>query len=377
MNTEAMPQSTAENQYQLKLKEGDFIQVTVTSISQSKVNIDTSRWANVKTAVFTEIETNPSPGSQLYAKVTSLDSGTANLVHERGVYKRNHLPGDSLTVQGVENVSTSLCKANLEETRNLNRLYVAGIAAGTEATVELVKIRGSTAIALPKTIHADGITPGQRVTVQTTAGSQQANLSAIGDTNDQTSLSQLTIEIKLANPACVTGTAEAYITELNGNTAIAAINSYPVDLPEPQEKYNTTVKKGHDGTTVQIGNSDTEIRVQFDHPLPITGRILLEISHRDQGIYHGNLRKYTSPPISTGNSFEGLIYASQNKGRIEYNDRDFTVVVINGVSTSGTATLRIVEISDEIKAEVVGEIEEVSFEDAETTSVDMTNLSKL
>lgn len=372
-----MTSSNTETQYQLKLKQGDFIQVIITSIDRDGVQVDTSGWANVETAVFTEIGTNPSPGTQLYAKVTNLDSATAYLAQERGVYRRNHLPGDSLRVQGVENVSTSLCKADLKETRNLDTIYVVGITAGADVTVELVKIRDSTAVAVPKTIHTKGVSPRQSVTVKTTAGSQQTNLSGIGNTDDQVTLAQLTLDIKLAHPACATGTAEAYVTELEGNTAIAAIDSYPVDLPDPQETRTTTVRKGYDSAAVQIANSDVEISVEFDHPIPITGEILLEISHREQGIYRGHLRKYTSPPISTGKTFDGLVYASQNKGRIKYNNQDFSVSLTNDISTSGTATLRIVEISGAIKAEVVGKIEAISFEDAETTNVDLTNLSKL
>lgn len=364
-------------QYQLKLKERDLIQVTITDIRNDYVQVDTSGWANVETAEVTELAANPSLRKQLYARVADLDSNTASLNQEQGLYKRNHLPGDRIRVRGVENISTNLCRVKIDDSRNLDTIYVVGITAGADVTAEIRKVRGSTAIALPEIIHTEGVNPGQLVAVQTKSGSRQATLTDIGYTDDQGSLPQISIKVQLSEPAKATGTAEAYVTELEGDTALVEIDSYPVNLPNSHDEHKTTVKQGQGRTTVNIGNSDVDIRVNLSHLTPINGTVLIELTHSEQGIYQGDLREYTSPPISVGDTFDGLAYASQNKGRIEYSGRKIPVVLTSDISTSGAATLRIVDLSEKIRAEVHGEISEVSFEETNTATVDMTNISKL
>lgn len=372
-----MSQQAADTQYQLKLKEGDLIRGTITSVGENGVKVDLSEWANVDTAEFVDVVSAPSPGREIYARVTDVNTATVTLTQERGVYNRNHLPGDLVRVLGVEALSTNLCRAVTDDMRNLESIYVVGMALGTNATVELKKVRGGVAVAFPEEIHRHGITPGQPVTIKTTAGTHEAVLVDLNGENDQATLSQLDIQIRLSTPACVTGTAQAYVTDLDENTVVVEIDSYPADLPNPRQTVESTVREGHSSTTVPIEHTDVEILAELDNPAPLTGTGLIELGHREDGAYQAELLEYTVPPISAGETFDGLVYASQNTGRIQCDDKEFSVTLTTDISTSGKATMKITTITDHVKAEVVDEIQPISTEDTETTDVDLTNLSKL
>lgn len=372
-----MPRPGVDTQYQLKLKEGDLIQVTITSAGHHGVKVDTSEWANIDAVEFVTLKSNPSPGTDVYAKVTNINSNTADLTQERGIYNRNHLPGDLIRVFGVESVSTNLCKAVMKQSRNLESLYVVGIIPGTDVTVQIQKIRGETAVAFPTEIHQNGIHPGQSITLNTTAGMQEADLVGLNEKDDRDIASQLNIQIELSDPACATGPAQATVTELEGNTAVAKIESYPADLPVPDRTIEAKVKKGQTSTTVPIENTDVEILVEFTHPAPINGTSLVELNQLEQGVYQAVLQEYTTPPVSIGERFDGIVYASQNTGRIKYAGNEFKVTLTKDISTSGNATMQIVNISDHIEAKIIGEIEPTSIDDTEKTNIDLTNLSKL
>lgn len=97
-----------------------------------------------------------SPGSEIYAEVVDITDSTAMLTQKRGIYRRNHHPGDPIRVQGVEQVNSAVCKAELEHPRNLDTVYVIGISVCADVTAELAKIRDRTAFAFPVTVHDPG-----------------------------------------------------------------------------------------------------------------------------------------------------------------------------------------------------------------------------
>jgi len=110
-----------ETTYRLKLVEGDDVKTTVTEIDRNGAKVDTTSWSNVETARIVNAQQNTAvvPDSEVYATVTAVESGEATLKQKRGVYRRNHLPGDRLRVQGCDRVSSSLVRSEPDEFRNL------------------------------------------------------------------------------------------------------------------------------------------------------------------------------------------------------------------------------------------------------------------
>lgn len=101
----------SETGYRLKLRERDVIQATVTKVGTDEVQANTSLWSNIESAkiVNTNLNTSIAPSTKIYATVTDISEDTATLTQKRGVYRRNHLPGDSLRMQAIEQVSSSVC----------------------------------------------------------------------------------------------------------------------------------------------------------------------------------------------------------------------------------------------------------------------------
>ncbi len=365
--------------YQLKLKSGDFIQATIVSINSGDVTVDTSRWVNVDTAYVEDVSENSAivPGAEIYAEVADVESGSARLVQKRGTYHRNHLPGDKLRVQTTERVSSKLCKATMDETRNIDSLYVVGVSSCADVTVELRKLRGQTAIGLPSITHHPGLVPGERVTVETTAGSTSAVVTGVPDEECQIVLPGETVLVELSEPAPASGPATVQITDDSEETLTAKLENIPADLPTGNESFKTSVTVNRGYTTIEIDDTEVEIKIELEESFPITGYGLIEVNDRQEGIYQGHLVKYIDPEITPGRQYDARVSAKTGQARLTNNDQTVLVNIISNISTTGKATVRVKTISDEIVGTVVGDIEPVDIDDAEKQTVDMTNLSKL
>lgn len=286
----------------MKLKKGDFIQVTINSVDQRGPRVDTSRWSNIDDAVLSEVGENTSitPGADIYAVVTSVDGGKARLKQKRGVYLRNHLPGDTLRITPSERVSTSFYRAELDKMRNLESLLIAGVSIAADVTVEVVKIRDGTAICLPVTIHHPGLTPGQEIYIETAADTHEAVLTGILGQNDPLNPQFCEMPVKLAEPALATGEATAKITDLNNDKLRVRDVMYPVELPNTGDRLTGDVEIEHTQLEIPLQDDLASIVVEFEHPLPINGTAKIELTDREGGIFQGKILEYIEPPISEG-----------------------------------------------------------------------------
>lgn len=377
-----MPASGNETTYRLKLVEGDVIEATITNLSRGGAEIDTSLWSNVDTARLREVGQNTSiaPGSDVYATVTGIDSGTATLKRKRGVYRRNHLPGDRLRVQGSDRISSSLVRATPEELRNLEVIFVAGIAVGADATVELTKVRDGTAIALPVDVHEPGLAPGRTIIVETTAGQRDARVKRFQTDDGDARTPDQDFIITLTKPAPATGQATATLTSVTDEGIRGELQRDWNELPSAGTTVRTSVSAGHDQASVQLDNSDVEIRIKFEQPCPIDGQAIVELGERQDGVYPATLDRYTRPRIQTGGTYSARVYKSKDRARIEIGERKVSVILLHNVSTTGQATVRVTELSDAIYGQIEGGVEPLTFDDSDSDSdaldVDMTDVSK-
>lgn len=365
--------------YQLKLKVGDLIQATVVTLNSGKITVDTSRWANVDTAYLADVSENASivPGAEIYAEVADVESGSARLEQKRGTYRRNHLPGDTLRVQTTERVSSKLCKAAMDEPRNIDSLYVVGASICADVTVNLKKLRGQTAIALPSVTHHPGLVTGERVTIEMTAGSMSAPITGVPNEESQIALPNKTVLVDLPEPAPASGPATVRITDDSEENLMVILEDIPADLPARDEYFKTSVTENLGYTTLEIDDTGVEIKIELEHSCPITGYGLIKVDNRQNGIYQGRLVEYIDPEIKPDGQYNATVSGTTGQAHLTNRGQNVSVDLIEDVSSTGNATVKVKKISDELKGTVLGDIEPIDIDDAETQTVDITNLSKL
>lgn len=365
--------------YQVNLKENDLIQAIIKSVDRNKVDVDTSGWANIDTAYLDKASESLSiaPGNTVYSDVVSIESGVAKLHHKTGVYQRNHLPGDTLRVQTIDNASTNLCKAVLENPRNLDSLYVVGCSVFADVSVEIALIRGKTGVALPKTIHHQGLVSGETVEVTTTAGSSSATVSGIPTVDDKVDISDKTITVELSNPAPTSGPATIQISDSEGGMLTGKIKTIPANLPPLNTNIETGVNQTQRITTYETDDTDIAVKIELNHPSPISGHASINITGREEGIFQGELTEFVNPKIKPRRTYNAVVVSSKNEARIKKSGNSISVTLSNNVSTTGEADVRVTKISDEIVGKAVGDVRPIDIDSAETSGVDMTNLSKL
>ncbi|MYL18212.1 hypothetical protein GLW36_16410 [Halorubrum terrestre] len=374
-----MSTGDGERQYRLKLKEGDKIQATITGVGSGTPDVDTSGWTNIDTASLAEASENTTiaPGSRIYTKVADITGSHAQLVAQRGVYQRNHLPGDEMRTQATKQVSASLCEGELNQERNLDSLFIVGVATGADVTIKIAKIRGRSAIGLPVTVHDPGLASGREVLVETTANSTQAKVLRIADQNHDGQLPDGEVPIKLSQVAKSTGKATVEVSGVTSEGITGTIVDLPAELPTVGDTFQTSLKQGRRQTTVSWSDADIVVEVEFDDPCPITGTASIELTEQVNGKYRGNLITYTHPDLSVGETYSISVYKSKNGGTLKIGGQSIPIKLVNSIDTTGEATVKIVEISDTIYGKIVGEISRLNIDDAESSSVDLTNLSKL
>lgn len=367
-----------ETEYRLKLREGDVIQATVTKVGAGEVQIETSLWSNIESATIVETGANTSiaPGAEIYATVTDISGETATLTQKRGVYRRNHLPGDSLRMQAMDHVSASVCQATLDQFRNLDTVYIIGVPLGADVTATLAKIRDGTAFALPTTIHDRGLAAGRTLQVSTTAGSTRATIATESGLNALDLDGRREVPVELADPAWTTGPATAEITATDADPPKATVVDYPTELPQPGDQLTTTVTEGEDYTKVRLDEAPLELTVQLRHDPPVSGRATIDLQDRADGFYQGEITEYVDPAIRVGQTHDARLYASRNRAKIESGDRDITITIRDEIATTGQGPIKIVEISDEIYGRSFGNIKPLAGEEEQASGVDMTDVSK-
>lgn len=373
--------TSSEVDYRLKLVEGDVIKTRVTSLGRDGAQVDTSLWSNVKTATLCEVSQNTSIalGSEVHATVTEIDSEEATLKRKRGLYHRNHLPGDQLRVQGRDRVSSALVQAIPDQFRNLDIIIVPGIAVEADATVELAKMRNGTAFALPVNIRDPGLAPNRTVTVRTTAGCRDATVKMLQFNNGDAQPSRYNPTITLSEPAPVTGQVTATLTTVTDDGIRGKLDWSDVSVPSVGTTVTTSVSQGQNRTNVNLDKH--KIRIEFDHRCPVDGMARVKLDDRQDGVYRATLIRYTKPNLREGKSYQARVYETNDTARIKIDNRKMSIVLTHEVSTSGQATVEITDLNDAIYARIEDEIEPLTFDDAESgsdaTDIDMTNLSKL
>ncbi|ERG91818.1 MAG: hypothetical protein J07HQW1_01852, partial [Haloquadratum walsbyi J07HQW1] len=359
------------------LRVGDSIQATVTHTGAGKARIDTSPWSNIESAII-KVGSNTSiaPGTKIYDTVTDISEEAAILTQKRGAYKRQHLPGDSLRMQTVEQVSSSVCQAALDQFRNLNTVYTVGVSVGADVTATLAKIRDGTAFALPVTIHDQGLVAGRSIQLSTTGGSTRATIA------DESTLSVLDqhggtkFQVELTEPAWTTGPATAEITVADTDPPKATVVEYPTELPRSGDRLTTNVTKGEDHTKIRLNRADAEFTVALSHNTPANGKATIDLLDRADGFYKGKIVEYVAPPIQVGQTHEGRVYAPRNKAKIEFSGRHVTVIISDDIPTTGEGSVKITEISDNIYGQLVGDIDPTTDDKERKSGVDMTDVSK-
>lgn len=372
-----MNDNQPETEYALKLRVGDSIQATVTHTGAGKARIDTSPWSNIESAII-KVGSNASiaPGTKTYARVTDISEEAAILTQKRGAYKRQHLPGDSLRMQTVEQVSSSVCQAALDQFRNLNTVYTVGVSVGADVTATLAKIRDGTAFALPMTIHDQGLVAGRNIQLSTTGGSTRAT---IADESTLTILDQYEgkeFPVELTEPAWTTGLATAEITVADTDPPRATVVEYPTELPRSGDRLTTNVTKGEDHTKIRLDRADAELTVALSHNTPANGKAAIELLDRADGFHKGKIVEYVAPPVQVGQTYDGRVYAPRNKAKIEFSDRHVTVIISDDIPTTGEGSVKITEISDNIYGQLVGDVDPTTDDKERRSSVDMTDVSK-
>lgn len=372
--------TSEDTNYHLNLVEGDVIETTVTNLNRNGAQVDTSQWSNVETATLREVsqKTSIAPGSVIYATVVDIDCKEAALQQKRGLYCRNHRPGDHLRVQGRDRISSSLVRASVEEFRNLNNIYVPGIGVEADVTVEIAKVRDGTAFGLPIDIHDPGLVPGRKVTVQTEAGNCETIIKSLHFDNHSKRPPDSDVSMELPQPSPVTGQAVATLTTETEEGIQGKLNLTNSTLPSPGETVTTSVTQGHDRTEIGLDDSDFEIRVKLDHTSPIDGTACLELVDQQGGVYQARLIQYTLPKIREDETYQARVYKTDNRARIEIGNQKLSIQLTHEIPTTGEATIRITDIDSVIHGKVEDEIEPLIQDDTEpdTTGVDMTNLSK-
>jgi hypothetical protein len=256
-------------------------------------------------------------------------------------------------------------------------LFVVGVATGADVTIKLAKIRGRSAIGFPVTVHDPGLVSGREVLVETTANSAQAKVVRIADQNQDDQLLDGEVPIKLSQVAKSTGRATVEVSGVTSEGIAGTIVDLPAELPTVGDTFETSVKQGRRQTTVSWSDADITIEVEFDDPCPVTGTASIELTEQVNGKYRGDLITYIYPSLSVGETYSISVYKSKNGGTLKIGGQSIPIKLVNSINTTGEATIEIVEISDAIYGKVVGEIEPIDIDDAESSSVDLTNLSKL
>lgn len=373
-----MAAHSSTTNYRLKLREGDSIQATVTQLGVGEVQIDTTLWSNIESASIVDIDVDAqiTVGEDLYATVTNISGNTATLTQERGVYRRNHCPGDSIQMQAIEQVSGSLCRATLEQFRNLETIYIVGVSPGADVTASLAKIRDGIAFALPDTVHDPGLVAGQTLEISTTAGSTTADVTDESGLSvlDQQGAKKFTLE--LTEPAWATGSVTAEITSTDAEKPQATVVEYPTELPQVGERLTTAVTRSKDYTKVRLNETDLELTIQLSTDAPVSGQAKVKLLDRADGFYQGDIVEYVDPPIKPGETYSARIYAARNQAKIELGDRGIPIAIREDIDTGGDGSIKIVEISDAIYGSPVGDIEPLSVEKNSSTDIDMPDVSK-
>ncbi len=75
-----------------------------------------------------------------------------------------------MRTRATKQVSASLCEGELSQERNLDSLFVVGVATGADVSIKIAKIRGGSAIGFPVTVHDPGLASGREVLVSTLNG---------------------------------------------------------------------------------------------------------------------------------------------------------------------------------------------------------------
>ena len=369
-------------QLRFNLKVGDLIHAKVTKLGGGSHQVDTSRWANVETATIEEFNETGSVylGSHIYAKTERIDDDSASLVQAERVYQRHHLPGDELRIQAIDKSSSHLCRADLDKKRNLNRLYVAGTDLGAEATVEIVKIRQGTAIAVPNKIHCEGITTGLKLSVETESGSRDVKISEFSDRDGTSFLSDIVTTAELTEPARATGTAHARIIKITSEKIECDLTDYHLgdlsSLPTTGDCLRVDIDKDDKETIANI-SENVSVGIQFSERAPCAGTVLVALSGFRDGVYRGAIKKYVKPDIQVGNIYDGNVYEYKNAARIEPEGYRVPVSLENDITATGTTKIKVTEISDSVCGRIVGNIDKKNVGSDDSSGVDLTNLSKL
>lgn len=365
--------------YQVNLKEGDLVQATIEEIKNNQVVVDTSQWANVVTANLEQTSDSLSivPGKEIFSEIETIESGVAKLHHKSGIYHRNHLPGDSLRVKTIEPISPHLYETTLDNPRNLDSLYVVGGSLLADVGVEIVLIRGQTAVAMPVTTHDEGLASGQSVTVKTIAGSTTATVTNVRSNSTDVDIIDQAITVELTEPAPTYGPATVTLTDNNDGVLVGEIESIPANLPNSHSYVETQITQNNRTTKYEITETNAAIEIELDHSAPISGKASIKIRGREAGIFQGDLYEYVSPSVEYRGTYEGVLVEGENKAQIKRSGSHISVSLKKDVSATGRGDVRITDIADKIHGKVVGEIEPVDIDNAERSEVDMTNLSKL
>ncbi|MFB6185969.1 MAG: hypothetical protein ABEI86_03775 [Halobacteriaceae archaeon] len=368
----------SQKKYRLKLREGDFIRASIKSVGTDSAKVDTTRWANVEQAILTEVSESASisPGTNIFATVSEIESGSAKIKQKRGVYRRKTLPGDTIRVQGKSQISSTLVQTDASDFSNLESLYVVGISAGADAEAQLVKIRKGAGIAIPTKILDPGLVSGREVIIETSAGSKEALVSRVVGQKSIIQDKDWDVPLELIEPAPVSCLANGEISNITDNGITAEIEDYP-KLPDPGETIKTRVRQKHSETMSQVGENDAEIKVEFEHGFPITGTAQIKLNGISSGTYRGELINYTYPELKLGDSYKALIYESKNLAKVKKTNKQIPVKLREDVQKNGEAFVELIEIGGSLVGRIDGEVKQVLSNNSSSENVDMTNLSKL
>ena len=376
-----MTNQESTSKYRFNLKEGDLIQGTITKLGGGDHQLDTSRWANIETATMDGF-TDPGAvqlGSNLHVRVSEIEENSATLEQAENVYQRHHRPGDTLRVKILEKSTPKLYQGEPDRWRNLEKLYVVGVELGADVTVEIVKVRSGTAIAIPIEVHQNGVTSGVEFDGKTSAGSQHLLVSDITDQDIGTALSATGTNVKLTEPARATSKARVEIVDVSNHEVKCEIQEYLSDgvaeLPSAGEAVRTDINKGDVKTTVSVSD-DVSIAVRLADRAPCTGTTSVTLTSVTDGTYSGSIKQYIEPHLKVGNRYSAKINGYTNKASIKSDEYQIPVKLESQISTTGKGTIEITEISSSLCGRIIGEIEEIAEND-NSSDIDLTNLSKL
>lgn len=376
-----MATQDSTSQYRFNLKEGDLIEATITKLGGGDHQVDTSRWANIETANIAEF-TDPGGvqlGSDLHVVVKDIEEDFAELEQAEHVYQRHHRPGDTLRVRIVEKSTSRLYRAKPDRCRNLEKLYVVGVELGADVTVEIVKVRNGTAIATPYEVHQKGVSTGLKLDAKTTAGSHYLSMSEDVEHDITAALSEVSGDIKLADPARATSTARVEIVDISKDEVVCRIQDYSVDerteLPSTGEAVRTGVNKGNTETTVSLSDGFS-IAVKLDEQAPCTGNASVTLTGVSGGTYSGSIKRYMKPHLKIGDKYSAKIHGYTQKATIESGEYQIPIKLESEISATGKGTVEITEIADSVRGRIVGDVEETAGSN-NSSDVDLTNLSKL